>query len=395
MKIDLVITELDVGGAEQCLTNLAVYLHQHSHSVRVISLGPPPPPDRNRLQVTLNNEKIETHFLDGRHAWHSVRVFSRLRRLVQQARPDIVQSFLFHANILSAFAYSPRKVPIIGGARVVEPNWRRVQLSRIAAKRMHRIVCVSQSVANACEIRERIPREKIVVIQNGASITEDCTAGQCQGQLQNDAVLERTNYAQEQLGLAPSTPCLLFVGRLDYQKGTDALLERADRILAALPQHNLILIGDGPLKVVAQSNASQCIHEHRIHFTGRRDDVMKWMRACDLLLLPTRYEGMPNVVIEAMSCGLPIVSTRAEGVAELLGQAAKEQTVAVNDWDAWAEKVIRIASERESRLRLAKSNFERCLQQFNLADKLRQYEDLYLQTTAIGYRSIPIGGRKR
>jgi starch synthase (maltosyl-transferring) len=172
------------------------------------------------------------------------------------------------------------------------------------------------------------------------------------------------------------------VGRIDIQKGADVLLERADRILRALPAHNIILVGDGPLKVIAQSHASRCEHENRIHFVGRRDDVLKWMQSSELLLLPTRYEGMPNVVLEAMSCGLPIVSTRAEGILELLGESAGDQTVAVNDWDAWTKKVVQLANERERRERLSKENLDRCTKRFNLSDKLEQYEQLYLKVLA-------------
>ena len=393
MKIDLVITELDVGGAEQCLTNLAVYLHQRSHAVRVIALGQPPSADRRRLLPRLCEEGIETHFLGGRCFWDSARVLYKMRKLLRQSQPDLVQSFLFHANVFSAMVYSPWKIPLVGGARVAEPNRRRAFLSRIAAMRMRRVVCVSQSVATACELRERIPNDKLVVIQNGVSIGNCVSLGSGDPTNKNANISPSTSncrpstFAQQQLGLPMTAPCLLFVGRIDYQKGADVLLERADRILSALPQHHLIVVGDGPLKVISQSHASLCQHEQRIHFTGRRDDVLRWMQSSQLLLLPTRYEGMPNVVLEAMSVGLPIVSTRAEGVVELLGQAAKDQTVAVQDWDAWVEKIIQLATEKEFRDRLSKANYDRCVQQFNLADKLLQYAQLY--QTIIGTATSP------
>jgi len=382
MKIDLVITELDVGGAEQCLTNLALYLHRRSHSVRVIALSPPPSTDRNRLLKSLQSEGIETHFLGARRAWQSPRVLARMRQLIRIARPDIVQSFLFHANVLSALAYTPWKIPLIGGIRVVDPSRRRAILSRLASTCMQHVVCVSQSVADSCTIRENIPREKLVVIQNGVRIA-GCPSDQVASSTSSqNARGGLCSFAQQKLGLPASTPCLLFVGRIDYQKGADILLERADRILTALPLHNIILVGDGPLKVIAQSHASRCEHENRIHFAGRRDDVLRWMQSSQLLLLPTRYEGMPNVVLEAMSCGLPIVSTRAEGVLELLGEAAVEQTVPVNDWDAWTEKTIHLATSQDNRDRLSDANYDRCVQQFNLTDKLLHYEQLYLDTLA-------------
>ncbi len=378
MKIDLIITELDVGGAEQCLTNLALYLHRRSHRVRVIAIGPSPLTDRNRLLKSLQSEGIETHFLGARRIWHAPRVLMKMRQLIYQDRPDIVQSFLFHGNVLSAMAYTPWKIPLIGGVRVVDPSRSRALLNRLAATRMRTVVCVSQSVADSCAIRESIPREKLLVIQNGVPIASCPSNPDELTSASESAKSKPCSFAQQQLGLSPTTPCLLFVGRIDYQKGADILLERADRILSALPLHNMIIVGDGPLKVIAQSHASRCEHENRIHFAGRRDDVLRWMQSSQLLMLPTRYEGMPNVVLEAMSCGLPIVSTRAEGILELLGEAAIEQTVAVNDWDAWTEKTIRLANSQDHRDRLSNANYDRCVQQFNLKDKLLQYEELYL-----------------
>ncbi len=378
MKIDLVITELDVGGAEQCFTNLAVYLHRHSYHIRVIVLGPPPQADRNRLLDLLQHEGIDTHFLGARRAWQSPRMLAKMRQLILRSRPDIVQSFLFHANVFSALVYAPWKIPLIGGIRVVDPRRGRALLDRLAAMRMRYVVCVSQSVLDACASRVRIPREKLVVIQNGVSINRCLKDGNSVSGDFSAVTIKQRSFAQQQLGLSAESPCLLFVGRIDFQKGADVLLERADRLLRALPLHNIILVGDGPLKVIAQSHASRCEHETRIHFVGRRDDVLKWMQSSELLLLPTRYEGMPNVVLEAMSCGLPIVSTRAEGILELLGESASDQTVAVNDWDAWTKKVIQLANDPTRRDELSKENLDRCTRQFNLSDKLQEYEQLYL-----------------
>ncbi len=369
MKIDLIITELAVGGAEICLTNLAVFLRSQSHDVRMIVLGPRPSPDRDRLARQLEAHAVETHFLRATHFWHFPLLLWKLVRLVQRSRPDIAQSFLFHANVTAAMVYPIFRVPLVGGARVVDPRTRRRWLNWPAAALMKRLVCVSQSVANHAQQNDFVAEEKLVVIPNGVAILEATDRHSCEH--------EPSAYAQKRLGLGQATPILLFVGRLDLQKGIDVLIDRADSILSELPLHHIVVIGDGPMKVDVQTKAARISHEARLHVVGRREDVLLWMQSSCLLLLPTRFEGMPNVVLEAMSCGLPVVATQAEGIVELLGDNAEQQTVPVGDWDAWQAKVVHLASSPKLRRRLADENRDRCERDFDIRDKMEQYELLY------------------
>ena len=85
----------------------------------------------------------------------------------------------------------------------------------------------------------------------------------------------------------------------------------------------------------------------RVHFVGWRPDVPELLAASDLLVLPSAWEGMPNVVLEAMASGLPVVASDVEGVRELLGAAGAEQTVPYADTQALAEAVVRLIHDRE------------------------------------------------
>jgi glycosyltransferase involved in cell wall biosynthesis len=377
MKIDLIITELAVGGAEQCLTNLATYLDSQGYTVRVFSLSRKPSADRLRLVETLAKQEIEVHFLGAVRWWQWPLVLWQLFRHVRRSKPDLAQAFLFHANVTAACVYPWFKIPLIGGIRVVDPRRRRRWLNWLSTLAMKKVVCVSQSVADYCIKTERIATEKVIVIANGIRCQPRLALHDEHEQASKPVPDSDESYAQRQLGLAPTTPCLLFVGRIDHQKGADVLIEQSEAILTALPLHHLILIGNGPLKVALQTRASHSRLESRIHFVGRRDDILHWMRSSELLVLPTRYEGMPNVILEAMACGLPIVSTQAEGILELLGDGASEQTVPVGQWADWTAKVIQIAGEPNQHRKLSEANLNRCLRYFDLDEKMQQYERLY------------------
>jgi glycosyltransferase involved in cell wall biosynthesis len=119
----------------------------------------------------------------------------------------------------------------------------------------------------------------------------------------------------------------------------------------------------------------------RIAFLGRSDIVNAWMRHSEILIHPARYEGMPNVVLEAMAHGLPVVAFRVEGIAELLGDAAEAQTGPKEDWSGWVDRVIEIGRDRALRERLGAANRLRAETTFRLEDQLAHYLALWSEAS--------------
>ena len=113
------------------------------------------------------------------------------------------------------------------------------------------------------------------------------------------------------------------IGRLDRQKGLDWLLETAAIWLPQLPRCDLLLVGQGPERRKLEAQCRGLGIGDRVHFAGWRPDVAEILAASRLLVLPSAWEGMPNVVLEAMAAGLPVVATDVEGVRELLGAGCR------------------------------------------------------------------------
>jgi starch synthase (maltosyl-transferring) len=358
MKIDLLITELDVGGAEKCLVDLALFLAGRGHSVRVISLAPKP--KDQTLPQRLQEAQVPVAFLECVRSWQFPRAARSLRRLVVESPPDMAQSFLFHANVVAAWVYPRRGIPLVGGHRVAEPNRIRHALGKWAASQMIRVVCVSGSVAQWCHRHEGLDLTKLVVIPNGIEL--DAGKGQV------------GRWAE--FGLTDQEPWLLYVGRLHWQKGIDRLIAMAPDLLRALPEHHLVLLGDGPLGDQARQLAKR-MPGNRMHVPGWMGQPRSWMAASQLLIHPARYEGMPNAILEAMAEGCCVSATAAEGVLELLGDLAAEQAVEIEDWDAWFRQTVRLAMNSSDSQRLGQGNRERVAQHFRLADQMAKYEQLY------------------
>src|SRR5438876_9548073 len=155
---------------------------------------------------------------------------------------------------------------------------------------------------------------------------------------------------------------MLLVGRLERQKGLDLFFQKLPAIFRELPDHDLLLIGDGPQAAALKHCARRLRVQNRVHFAGWRNDVPSIMAAADLLVLPSRWEGMPNVILEAMAAGKPVVATQAEGTVELLGLAALEQTAAVGNWSGLRERLIQIAQNPELSADLGRRNRSRAAQ---------------------------------
>ncbi|MFN7736068.1 MAG: glycosyltransferase [Pirellula sp.] len=400
MKIDLLITELNTGGAERCCASLATYLVSRQHCVRLFSLGSAPKPPRDALVKDLEtvseacrsarahgkpSGSLDIHFLNASHWSSFLSVRKRLMGLVHSSPPDVAQSFLWHANLVAASVYPKFKVPLSGGVRVVEPRRWRAWFASYWSRRMERVVCVSDAVADWCHKREGIALNKLQVIPNGVSIHGMSNQGMSIQSIdafpiRSDSTGPAQGSARGMMlaaGISPRSRILLFVGRFERQKGVDVLMERAEEILTRLPEHRMVLLGEGPLQSDWLAFRDRSKVGSRIDLLGQRDDVLEWMRCSELLLLPARYEGMPNVVLEAMSVGLPVAVTRVEGIESVLGEQTTPQSVPRGEWGPWVDLVVRLASQPELRATLGRANQERAASEFSLAVQLAKYEALF------------------
>jgi glycosyltransferase involved in cell wall biosynthesis len=309
-RIALVITELDVGGAERQLVHLAAGMDRRFFKPRVYALGSPPLPGRASLIERLKEAEVPVEFLEARRWWQLGPTVEKLAERLREFQPHVMQAFLFHANVVGALAARNAKVPAISlGVRVNDPRWWRSLLERRIARRAQRVVCVSQSVAAAARRRLSLADGQCVVIPNGVDI--DRFAGAAPADL-------------TRFGVPPGNRPIVFVGRLDRQKGAERLID----FIPALETfgHHLLIVGSGPLEKRLRTIASHQKGSERVHFAGWQPEIPSILAACSLLVLPSRYEGMPNAILEAMAAGLPVLTTPVEGVLEIMGAEAARDT---------------------------------------------------------------------
>ena len=227
---------------------------------------------------------------------------------------------------------------------------------------MDHIVAVSEDIASKLAVAG-VDRDKIRVVYNG--VDERFQAGDKEEK-------------RRQLDLPTERFIVLFIGLLVPVKGLDLLL----RALADLQDEPLLcaLVGDGPLLEELQTEVQRLQLAGRVVFYGRRPtaEIPAWLNAADVLVLPSRSEGRPNVVLEAQACGLPVIATRVGGTPELIRHGENGLLIDSEDAGALARELARLMSNsayREQLGRAARQSIERSGQTW--AATARQMQEIY------------------
>jgi glycosyltransferase involved in cell wall biosynthesis len=155
--------------------------------------------------------------------------------------------------------------------------------------------------------------------------------------------------ARGTLATPPDVPLALALGRLHINKGFDVLLAA----LARTPRLYLWLAGEGELRATLERQAAALGIAERVRFLGWRDDIPALLAAADFLVCPSRHEPLGNVVIEAWAAGLPVIATASEGPRVLIADGESGLLVRVDDADALARAMLRLADDQQLRARLA------------------------------------------
>ncbi|MBA3312351.1 MAG: glycosyltransferase [Planctomycetaceae bacterium] len=281
------------------------------------------------LVAPLRAAGIPVTCLNAAGRW-DVRVTSRLIRHFCRTRPDLVQTFLFHANIAGRIAARAAGVPlVVSGIRVAERRKRwHLWLDRLTDRFVDRHVCVSRDVADFSQREGHLPADKLVVIPNAVDA---------------DLIANAKPADLSEFGLSPDDQVIVFVGRLAEQKDPLRLLEAFRDVSNDFPEARLLFVGTGPLEEPLRRRAGEL--DGRVAFAGQRSDVPALLKAAACLALPSRWEGMPNVVLEAMAAGTPVVATNVEGIGELLRDGTLGTVVHTEASEALAEGIRQILSD--------------------------------------------------
>ena len=354
VRIAFGITDLDVGGAEKALVQLVTRLDRTRWTPSVVCLQPAGPLAEPLREAGVAVESLELRSWTGLPA-----AYRRWRRHVERRRPAILQTYLFHANLLGRLVGSFARVPIlVSGVRVAE---RRAKGHLLADRLTQRLcdahVCVSRQAAEFQRVEAGIPTTRLAVIPNG--------------------VARLDSSLNPQSSILNPRSSLVFVGRLDRQKGVDLLFDA----LASLPAENrpnLTVIGAGKERANLEEQSRRLSLESVVRFVGWQADPRTWIAAADALVLPSRWEGMPNVVLEAMALGKPVIAANVEGVGDLIDEGVHGWIAQPYDPRSLADALVRFLSVRERWTAMGDAARTRAENEYSVERMVRSHESLWL-----------------
>ncbi len=358
LRILYVITDLQVGGVPLHLLRLAGAVHRRGHVVQVVSLARPGPVADRLVAAGIAVRGCQP----GRR--HSPMALWRLRQEMIRFRPDVVHALLFHANLASRLVgpsagIPPRKLICEIQTVEIERRW------HLRLDRWTHGLCRLE-IGNALAVVDHlhtagIPRRKLALVETGIDIAPFAAA---------------TALPPDQVGIPGQRPLVLWVGRLDPVKGLDDLLD-AFSIVRRHHDAHLVLLGDGPEGPRLARRSGEPGLAGCVTWAGVRADVPRWLKSCDLFVFPSRTEGRPNALIEAMAAGCAIVCTAIPGNLQLITHERNALTVPMGDVAALASGIRTLLGDPQHRRRLGT---QAALDARNLGlddSKIQQYLDLY------------------
>jgi glycosyltransferase involved in cell wall biosynthesis len=355
------IVELSIGGAQSALLRLLAHHDRQRFKVQVACLY------NGEGVIAQQIRAIGVPVIElGMTGKFRLDAVWRFYRLLHSQQPEILHTWMFHANIIGRLIGRMAGVPIIitsertMGQEGIFRRW----LNRYTAGMSDRIICVSNSVASFAKGTIKLPASKLVVIPNGV-------------QLERFENLPAKSEARAKYKLEGSVPIIGAIGRPRPVKGYPVLIDAFSQLTWKHPSALLLFVGNGPesLKLIEQVNRLGI--SHRVIFFDDQPDITGLLPALDIVAIPSLHEGMPNVAIEAMAARLPIVATSVGGTPEVVINRETGFLVRPHDPEALANALSSLLEQPELRQRMGRAGRERAFQLFNIQNTIQLTQALY------------------
>ncbi len=300
----------------------------------------------------------------------------RLRRTVRRFSPAVIQGHMFHGNLLARLLGVSLPAAVLSTRHnQPEARWRRL-LNRATLPLTAGTVVFAPGVGEA-ERRDRGERRPVWTLPYGIPAPEPAPSRE---------------EARGRLSLPPAAGVLVAAGRLVPQKGFDILLDAFASLGSSLaPGPFLLLAGEGREEEALKGQARRLGVEGRVRFLGSSLPLPWAFAAADAFVLPSRWEGGPLVLLEAMDAGLPAAATRVGAVEEMVEEGSTGLIVPANDPTALAQACRRLLELGDARRGWGQRGRERVRARFSFTTTQRRQEELWAR--AAGERRARWGGR--
>lgn len=335
MRIAFLLPTLGPGGAERVASLLCTYWAEQGHAVTLITFEAEGAEGTYELDKRVSIRRVDALNrirVPSARLVTNFRRLARIRAVFKGCSPDVIVAFTTEANIVAVLSAVGLSVPVVISERNQpdRPGLGRFTLAmrRLSYELATALVFQSEALARWGRKRFRVP---VHVLPNPVQLD-----------------------AWREGNADRSGKRLIAVGRLVRQKGFDLLIESFERIAGRHAGWMLRIYGEGPERETLAAQIAAVGLAERVELPGVRNDISVVLAGADLLVLPSRFEGYPNVLLEALAAGLPVIATDCPGAtAEIAGGGRYALLVPPENVEALSEALDRMMESEELRARFA------------------------------------------
>ena len=334
MKIVFTLASLGSGGAERVVSLLANKMAEQGHQVEIICLK------FNDVYYKLHPDVKVT--LAMKQTKNRITEVSWLRKYVKQEKPDVVIAFTEGVYCFTIAALLGTKIPVIASERL-DPSamtWKRNLLKRLLLPYADWLVVQTKT------IKDYFPKN----IQKKTSIIFNPVKDEALASSIENGKLKIENSKR---------PRIISVARLYPQKNQEMMIRAFAKIADKYPDWELMIYGEGPLRVELEALVSSYKLQERVLLPGRTEKVIEELRKSKIFCLSSDYEGMSNSMIEAICVGLPVVSTKVSGTDELIQDGVNGLLVDIGDEQGMTDALEKLIQDSKLMKKMGEANREK------------------------------------
>ena len=372
LSILLLGTQMATGGAQKVLLDQARWFHDRGHKVSVIFLY-----DKEGLHEKwqaftpvkiVNLKAFRGHGKGLGNIFPFIKGLFSLWGFLRREKIDVIETFTHDSNMVALpiawLARVPVRIATHHGVIEGFSRWRVFIHSWMVNHNIaHKLVAVSQKTREV-SLNEGIREERIAVITNGIVPLP----------IESRSRIE----VRKEAGMEANDLVLVSVGRLVYQKAHEVLIACMPDVLKEFPNVKVLIFGEGPLRTDLQAQIEKLDLSNSVKLPGKTDQIAQHLASADIFVMPSRWEGLPIALLEAMSAGLPSVATKVEGVDEVLLEGEHGLFVPVENPQALAQAILQLLRDPQARSRMGAAARLHISTKYTVDRMCEQYLELML-----------------
>ncbi|MEN3014401.1 MAG: glycosyltransferase [Endomicrobiia bacterium] len=364
-KIIFVIPSLSGGGAERVLVNILKYLDRSRFFSKVIVFEP-----KNDYEEDTPGD-IEIICLNKKSRFDFFKLLLLLSKKLKEEKPDLVVSSLSYANYLTLLANRIFKLNF--SIVITEQNYPDMEISTQRFSSLHKFLMkktysfASAVIAVSKGVKENLC-ENYGVNENKCFVIYNC--------VDFDNIREKLKENVNHLWFEERIPIIISCGRLSLQKNYPFLLRSFKKVLNLIDAR-LVILGKGELEEFLKKYTEELGIKERVLFLGFQRNPFKYIAKSTIFVLSSSFEGFGNVLLEAMACGVPVISTDCPfGPNEIIKNGENGILVPVNDEDALCNAIVKLLKDKELREKLVLNGLK-TVQNFDVKNMVLNYEKIF------------------